>query len=249
MNWEVPRIWEGGDVWILGGGPSVTKQFDIPDTLVQEVMNGVSPPSIYSPYMEVIHKKHVIGINAAYLIGTWIDMVFFGDNKFFLPHKDRLAAWPGLKVTCHDGIKGYDWVKFLGRDGNHPKGITPNPNMISWNAHSGGAAISVAANAGAKRIILLGFDMTLNGNGEKNWHKLYAEEPTSVVPAGRRGQPRDPRKSLPFHKHLLGFPYIAKDARMRGIEIINISPDSAIVEFPKMTLKEFLNNESTNNKL
>jgi hypothetical protein len=239
MNWEVPRIWEGGDVWILGGGPSVTKQFDIPDQVVQSVLNGTASPSVYSPYMEAIRNKHVIGINAAYLIGTWIDMVFFGDNKFFLPHRDRLAVWPGLKVTCHDGVKDYNWVKFLARDNQHPRGISPNPNMVAWNANSGSAAISIAANAGAKRIILLGFDMNTI-NGHQHWHKLYQNEPTAVRPAGRRGVPVDPNKSLPFHKHLIGFPAIAKDARMRGIEIINASLDSVIKEFPKMTVKEIL---------
>jgi len=92
MKWSVPRMWEGGEVWILGGGPSLTKQFDIPDNVVQDVMKGISPPSVYSPYMEAIHNKHVIGINVAYLIGEWIDMCFFGDNKFFMPHQHRLAV-------------------------------------------------------------------------------------------------------------------------------------------------------------
>ena len=94
MTWRVPRIWEGGDVWILGGGPSVTKQFDIPEQVVQSVMDGTSPPSVYSPYMKALHDKHVIGINVAYLIGDWIDMVFFGDNKFLLKHLERLSEWP-----------------------------------------------------------------------------------------------------------------------------------------------------------
>ena len=61
MIWQVPHIWDEGEVWILGGGPSVTKQFEIPNSLVQEVVNGAKPPSAYSPYMSRIHKKHVIG--------------------------------------------------------------------------------------------------------------------------------------------------------------------------------------------
>jgi hypothetical protein len=237
MNWEVPRIWEGGEVWIIGGGPSVTKQFDIPDNIVRDVKSGISSPSVYSPYMVAIHNKHVIGINVAYLIGEWIDMVFFGDNKFFLPHMEKLAKWPGLKVTCHSGSQNYNWVKFLAHDTSHPRGISPDSKKVSWNANSGSAAISVAANAGAKRIILLGFDMTLNGSGDQHWHKLYRGEPTAV-----RSRRRPPPAKLPaFGKHMMGFPIIAKDARTRGIEIINASPDSIIKEFPKMTVKEILN--------
>lgn len=238
MNWQVPRIWEGGEVWILGGGPSITKQFDIPDNVVHDVREGILPPSTYSPYMEAIHNKHVIGINVSYLIGEWIDMCFFGDNKFFLMHKDRLAVWPGLKVSCHNGTQKIPWVKCLGRDTDHPRGITPKANMVSWNVNSGAAAISIAANAGAKRIILLGFDMHINGNGQKHWHRLYQGEPTAGVVAGNL-----PKVNAPFIRHLRGFPDIAKDARARGIEILNASPESEITVFPKVTVKELLKNE------
>lgn len=230
----MPRIWEGGDVWILGGGPSVTEQFGIPDQVVSDVLQGVLPPSAYSPYMRGLHDKHVIGINVSYLIGEWIDMVFFGDSKFFLPHKERLAAWPGLKVACHHSIRSLSWVKFLERDPAHPRGISSNPKMISWNCNSGASAISVAANAGAKRIILLGFDMTRGAEGDQHWHSLYRTSPRQT------GVKALPSKHDPFHRHLLGFPQIAKDAKARGIEILNCSPISAIKEFPKVNVKDLL---------
>jgi len=251
MRWIVPRIWEGGEVWILGGGPSVVKQFGIPEEVVQNVMNKVSPPTIYSPYMKAIHDKHVIAINVAFLIGDWMDMIFFGDNKFFLGYREQLAAWPGLKVTCHSGCEKYSWIKFLQRDGGHPRGISPNPNMVAWNVNSGSAAISVAANAGAKRIILLGFDMSVNSSGNQHWHTLYKGTamnesnvplqnprfPTRALPPR---EPRQKKPGFPFVRHLAGFPVIAEDARKRGIEIINCSPDSIISEFPKCNIKDLL---------
>ena len=231
MSWTVPRMWEGADVWILGGGPSMTKQFKIPKTIVQRVVDGVASPEIYSPYMKAIHDKHVIGINVAYMIGSWIDVVFFGDGGFFLKHKEALAAFPGLKVSCNPNLGPYHWVKFLARDPNHVKGITSNPRAVSWNHNSGAAAISLAANAGAKRIMLLGFDMKLAGDQSQHWHNLY-------------GKMQDNSKRrlmhLPFDRHLLGFSVIAKDANQRGIEILNVSQDSAIEELRKVTLEEVL---------
>ena len=227
MIWQVPRIWEGGDVWILGGGPSVPKQFNIPDKVVQEVVAGASP-SVYSPYMSFLHNKHVIGINVAYLIGDWIDMVFFGDASFFLPHQQRLALFPGMKVSCHAGVEKYKWVRYVGKDPNKTKGISNNLNMVSWNGNSGAAAISVAAHAGAKRIMLLGFDMSLDNN-RQHWHDIY-----------HRGNKPDLKK-MPFNRHLRGFSDIAKDARRLGIEIVNVSPNSAINEFRKVSLKDFMN--------
>lgn len=231
MNWQVPRMWEGGDVWIIGGGPSVSKEFGIPESVVKQVLEGSSSPSIYSPYMEGIHKKHVIGINVSYMIGDWIDMVFFGDKDFYLTHQQGLAKFPGLKVACFPSASQSEWVKYLGRDGNHPRGITTNSKRISWNYNSGAAAISVAAHTGAKRIILLGFDMKLSDAKMQHWHDVY-----------KRGQAVTEKrlKGLPFDRHLRGFVEIAKDAKKLGIEIINASPESTITQFPKYTVKELL---------
>jgi hypothetical protein len=228
MIWQVPHMWEEGDVWILGGGPSVPVQFGIPDEVVQKVINGTSPASVYSPYMHSLHNKHVIGINVAYLIGNWIDIVFFGDVGFFLNHQQGLADFPSLKVTCHPRGDRYDWIKYLAKDTSHTKGISSNPKMVSWNGNSGAAAISLAVHTGAKRIILLGFDMKLNESNMQHWHNLY-----------NKGE-RLNKKKLPFERHLRGFSAIAADAKRMGVEILNASPGSEIKEFPKYTVKELL---------
>jgi hypothetical protein len=238
MNWIVPRIWEGGDVWIIGGGPSVPRQFGVPEAIINDVVSGKSTPAAYSPYMEPIHGKHVIGVNVAYLIGDWIDMVFFGDSKFYVMYKKQLARFPGLKVSCDSACSKCAWIKFLERDNKHSHGISPNPGKVSWNLNSGSAAISVAANAGAKRIILLGFDMTLGQDGVQHWHTIYQKANMNTTPSPKKGIP--PRARLPFNKHLPGFAVIASDAKSRGIEILNASPNSVIQEFQKFTVKELL---------
>lgn len=231
MTWQVPRIWEDGDVWIIGGGPSIPLQFDVPDKVVRKIVSGSFSPNIYSPYMSALHDKHVIGINVAYQIGDWIDMVFFGDGGFFLKYQERLSQFPKLRVSCSPKTADVSWVKYLMRDGQHPRGISSNPKAVSWNGNSGAAAISIAANAGAKRIILLGFDMKLGDHKDQHWHDLYGR---GVINDDRRA------RKMPFHKHLRGFPAIAEDAKKRGIEILNASPDSAIECFRKVTVKELL---------
>ena len=240
MTWKVPPIWEDGDVWILGGGPSVTKQFDIPDDVVNDVINKVKPPSAYSPYMEAIHKKHVIGINVAFLIGNWIDVCFFGDGKFYAQNKEALAQWPGLKVTCNPGTARIPWIKYLARDNTHSFGISSKLDSVSWNANSGSAAVSMAANAGAKRIILVGFDMSLGKDGSKHWHRLYEPIVTPQEMVHFRKIGIRYRVRMPFNRHLQGFPQMLKDAQVRGIEIINACPESAITVFPKCNVKDLL---------
>jgi len=237
MSWHVPKIWEGGDVWVIGGGPSVPEQFNIPKKVIQQVLEGSSPPSVYSPYMSCLHDKHVIGVNMAYHIGNWIDVVIFGDNGFFLREQVELARFPGIKVSCAPAARSESWVKFLERDLTHPKGISHNPRKVSWGGNTGAAAINLAAHTGAKRIMLLGFDMKLNSNNNQHWHDLYKKGP--VLKQDQRRL-----RKLPFDRHLSTFPVIAEDAKRMKIEIINVCPDSEIPFFPKMTLKELLYDNS-----
>lgn len=230
MIWNIPPIWKDGEVWILGGGPSIPEQFGIPNEVVQDVLNGSSTPEVYSPYMSEIHKKHVIGINVSYLIGDWIDMVFFGDTSFYLPRVNSLAEFSGLKVSCHPRVEKYDWIKYVPRDRERPFGISNNKKTLCWNGNSGAAAISLAVHLGAKRIILLGFDMRLDSSNKQHWHDQY----------GRLKNMDKKRFVLPFDRHLKCFPFIAEDAKRLGVEIINASPESMIKQFPKVHLKELL---------
>lgn len=230
MKWKVPRMWENGEVWIIGGGPSVTQQFGVPEKIVQKVIKGELPPSAYSPYMSAIHDRHVIGVNAAFLIGDWMDLVFFGDREFLRKYYKELARFPGLRVTMFNSKyagEEVQWVKTLKKD-KRPTGISDDPRSITFNANSGAASISIAANAGAKTIVLVGFDMKLSEDGKQWWHTFYTKGDKIA------------RGKLPFSRHLKGFPQIAKDARRRDIEIINASPDSAIKQFKKAEVKDLL---------
>ena len=233
MSWTVPPMWDGADVWILGGGPSVAEQFDIPKEVVQNVKNGTSPLSVFSPYMKALHNKHVIGINVAFQIGDWIDMCFWGDKNFYLQYREKISQFPGIKASCCHPGSVQDWVKFIEKDTEHPRGISTRPNAVSWNHNSGSAAISIAAWAGAKRIILLGFDMTIGEDKRMHFHDVYNRGAIDTDDKLRKWQGT-------FDRHLRNFPYIAMDAKVKGIEIINASPNSMIPDFPKCSLKDLL---------
>jgi len=228
--WTVPNIWVGGDVWIIGGGPSVIEQFNIPKSVVTSVINKTATPACYSPYMESIHKKHIIAINASFMIGNWMDMIFFADKKFILLFQKELSVCSGIKICNNAYSERYNWVKYVPNDNKKRAGICEQRNKVSWNGNSGAAAISIAAHTGAKRIFLLGFDMNLHKDYKQHWHSLYLNDQFNPGTA----------KKLPFAKHLQGFPRIQQDAKRRGIEIFNVNPNSEIDCFEKITLKEAL---------
>jgi hypothetical protein len=234
MNqWKVPKLWDGGECWIIGGGKSVPYQFSIPEDVIEKVCTRKLPNDAYSPYMEAIHDRHVIGVNNAYQLGEWIDFLFFGDGSWHLVHQRKLAKWQGMKVTCSPKfatvtLKDKFKIKYLAKDKKHKHGITSDCTKVSWNSNSGAAAISLAHHLGVKRVYLLGFDMNVNGNFT-HWHGSHGNKA---------------KKGPPFKKHLQGFPEIAKDAKKMGLEILNVNKQSAITNFPKVTLKEALNGKS-----
>jgi hypothetical protein len=235
MIWTAPKMWDGGRCFILGGGPSIPQQFGIPQDIINKVQSGEFSPSAYSPYLQSIHNEHIIGVNNAYQLGQWIDVNFFGDCNWYLVYRNEFAKWPNIKVTCCNRfadrpLKDMEGIKYLAKGGGRgisgsPSslyGISKNPKKIAWNCNSGAAAINVAVHFGVKQIILLGFDM--NHTGDKtHWHRGY----------GRR-----PRQS--YSRFLNGFPVIAEDAKVMGIEILNASPDSSIDVFPKVLIKDLL---------
>lgn len=226
--WKVPEMWKGGDVWIIGGGSSLLQQFNIPKKVVQKVRKGEIPLSAYSEYLKSLHTKHIIAVNMAFMLGNWVDMMFFGDPEFYELCKNDLNAFRGIKIARHSR---FDAKKYK-RKGIHylqnsviKEGISNKSSEVIWNKNSGAAAISIAALSGAKRIILVGFDMTLGEHEEQHWHSFYEQAKAT--------------EAL-FIKHLRGFAAIKADAEKRGIEIINTSPISTITEFKKQDINELL---------
>ena len=78
---------------------------------------------------------------------------------------------------------------------------------------------------GAKRIILLGFDMKAAADGRMHWHEDHpVRTPANVFT----------QSMLPAYKTIVG------PLEERGIEVINCSLDSALTVFKKMPLDEAL---------
>lgn len=223
--WRVPEIWKGGDCWIIGGGPSLPKQFGIPEELVADVRSERKLVSAFEPYLEPIWKKHVIAVNNAYQLGRWIDIIFFGDNAWYLVHEEAVLRHPALKVTCAPRFQSAPsrWgIKYVSRSRKRVGIDTSTNYQISWNQNSGAAAINLAVLFGAKRIILLGFDMQLDEDKHTHWHRGH-------------GSNRLP----PFDRHLRGFPVIAQDAERLGVDILNASDSTAITVFKQVWAKDY----------
>ena len=97
-------------------------------------------------------------------------------------------------------------------------------SLKKFNSSSGGSAVNVAYLLGAKRIILLGFDMRFV-DGKSNWWQY------DQFPKTDKGYANFIR---PFYK-------IKEDAYKLGVEILNATPSSALDMFRFVRASEYIN--------
>ena len=207
-SWIPPKIWLDETAYILGGGPSLN-----------------------DANLSLVHEKHVIGVNNAYALGSWVDVCWFGDCRWYDWHKQKLLEFAGLKVTCCAACAGEPGIKVMPW-GKKRTGIDTTPGHVAWNSNSGASAVNLAVHLGIKKVILVGFDMH-RIEGKPNWHK---------------GHPRQANKD-PYDKYLKNFATVRKDLEEIGITCINATPGSALKSFPVMTLEEAIVTERTHSDL
>jgi len=239
MKWKIPKIWEG-TCWIIGGGVSISEQFNIPSTLIPQTREEFYQ---FGEYLEPIYKDNVIGVNVGAFLSDKIPVAFWGDSETYSDFKNWYDNFGGLKISAAGKFSEKRYTSIYHLYKNNKEGITKKNDEVSWaSRNSASAAISLAYHLGATRIILLGIDLQTT-NGRAHWHAGYPNKlKTPTIAQLRRGM-KHPllKKDPPFNKHMKGYPLIAKDAEKLGIEIINASPESRLTCFKKMSVQEILN--------
>ena len=207
--WEIPELWRGRTVALLGGGPSLTQaQVDL--------LRG---------------RCGVIAINNAYELAPWADLLYFCDEKWWRWHHEKpgYKAFAGIKVTLENpkviaaepAVKS---VQNLGRNG-----LCEFRHGLHTGKNGGYQAIDLAVHLGAKRILLLGYDMRPAEDGRLQWHKGHPI----------KGNPRQ------YEEHMLPmFPSLVQPLAKRGVEVLNCTPKSALKVFPMVALEVALGIEA-----
>lgn len=191
----VPRLWPGGTVACLGGGPSLT-QADVD---------------------YVRDRAHVIAVNDSYRLAPWADVLYACDSKWWFWNWAKGAKdFAGLKFALDPGARRYPGVQVLRNTGD--KGLELDPTGLRAGRNSGYQAINLAVHFGARRVILLGYDM--RGG---HWHSGH---PDGSAP--------------PFSICLARFETLAGPLMKAGVEVVNCSPRTALKTFPCVALREAL---------
>lgn len=213
------RIWEGESAVCIGGGPSLTAE-------AVEATRG---------------RARVVAVNDSYLIAPWADVCYFADSRWWQWHTDGIAkAWPWAKFEPHQVKRLF--ASFAGQKVSientgmliadaevailHNRGsdkLCEEQNGLNTGSNSGYQAINLCVLAGAKRILLLGYDMRFEAgrSHSHNGHPLKMPEQVYSLYASR-------------------FDSMKPQLARLGVEIVNCSPGSAIKAFRRGDLEQEL---------
>jgi hypothetical protein len=219
MIWRVPRSWEGETCVILAGGPSL-RGFG-----ARALLRSVEP------------FPRVITINDSWRLAPWADVLYFCDRKWrdFQVSANRSSVdnstdfakliYSGFWVAGNEAFNDHPHVHALKLTGQ--RGFDNDPGCLRHGSNSGYQAIHLAAHFGAKRIVLLGYDMHVE-KARSHWHD--EQRPTNF-------------QQLCDQSFLPHFESLKEPLAAAGIEVINATPNSALKCWPYMPLKEALNRE------
>lgn len=194
---EQPVVGRWDRVVCLASGPSLTAE-DV--ELVRQWRIADAPQG---------ERRGVIVVNTTFRLAPWADALFAMDRTWWNKHIAEVDA------------------VFLGQrfsNNGHTAKMKATHVKITSYGNSGAAAVSFAASAEAKQIILLGYDCKYSDSGLRHWH---GDHPQGLGNAARIDL---------WH---VKFERLAKEQGV-GREILNASRDTALTCFPRISLEEAL---------
>lgn len=203
QNYEVSKvepIWLGETVYIIGGGPSLSD-------FKWNRLNG----------------KKTIAINKSILSYPQADIMYWTDSRVYGWYKKEIDKFKGLKYTIRHHHSYTGDIKVLKRGNKF--GLEEAKDTLAHGNNSGYAAINLAYLLGAKKIILLGYDMKNDGK-RGHYHDGY--------PAPVTGDNIYKEQFIP------GFNVLADLLKAKNITVLNASPQSSLTVWPKITLDQAL---------
>lgn len=216
---------------ILASGPSLT-QADCDAVHAWRSMGANhchtydSDGNIAEMRTSVLESRSVIVVNTTFRAAMWADVLYTNDDDWLdLYIEETKDEFQGRVICGHPDWRGDDYVHHVPFDRDAEGLRSQKPGHIAWGMNSGGAAISLAAYLGARRIILLGYDQQWTG-GEPRWHGRH--------PAGLQNQKPG------FHRWAKWFTQAAIDADACGIQIVNASRATSLTCFPCVALEDAL---------
>jgi len=174
-------------------------------------------------------RARVIAINESWRLAPWADVLYAADHQWWQKGKG-FPEFRGLRVAQGDAApKMYRGIKQVGlvRTGQivrEPKGIlAAGSDREGRGANSGFQALNLAVQFGAKKIILVGYDMRVDLGF--HWHGRH---PDGMNNPNKGGIARWAKVLDRASRYL----------RVLGVEVLNASAVSALRAYPKINFED-----------
>jgi len=179
-----------------------------------------------------------LAVNNSWQLCPWADVLYACDFSWWRLNRG-VPEFSGLKISQHGSCKYHfpdiKLVQCVRSSEAHKSDTirTDKKGVIGWGRNGGFQALNLAVQFGSKKIVLVGFDMTL-AHG-LHWH---GKHPTMIKTNNgqQRGlfNPRDKqvgewRKAMDGAKAVLD---------RLGVTVINCSQVSALKAYPKMKFED-----------
>lgn len=195
------KLWPESVIVCLGSGPSLT-QADVDFCRGRALVIAIKDTIDLCPWADVLY-----GCGADAGGQTW--------------WRRRGPSLPmtGLRYSLDEAASEWASVLKYRKD----DGLETDPGYLALGGNSGYQAVNLSVHLGARKVVLLGYDMQKDPAGRQHY---FGDHP--------RGN------QLPFDLFLFRFPTIMEPLKALGVELINASRQTALTCVPRGTLQEAL---------
>lgn len=189
----VPKLWPGETFVCLGLGPSLT-QADV------DQCRG---------------RARIVAVKDAIRLAPWADVLYSGEIRWW-KHYGPTLTFAGMRYGIESAARA--WCTPLKNAGH--TGLELHPSGLRTGKNSGYQAINLAVHLGAARIVLLGYDMQLEGGRSH----FFGAHPWP--------------SSTPWQDFRPMFDGLVDPLKSLGVSIVNASQRTALKAFPRMAIQE-----------
>lgn len=206
-----------------GDAPVVSRKW--PDSTIVCIATG---PSLTAADVDYCRgKAPVIVVNDGHRLAPWADALYATDCAWWLKHEGVKSftgeKWSVEHTTWNRCRDRWPDVQRLRNTGAH--GLELDPSGIRHGRNSGYAAVNLAVHYGARRIVLLGYDM---GHRPGQPSHFFGEHAGSL------------QQKSPYHQFLHAFSTLVAPMKAAGIDVINCTRETRLTCFPKQPLESIL---------
>lgn len=163
----------------------------------------------------------VVVVNDAWRLAPWAAALYAADRGWWLRHYSEVATtFHGERWTQDKTAAAELCLQRI--EGQHRSGLCTTPGRIYFNSNSGAQAMNLAYHWGARRFVLVGYDM--------GGPHFFGDHPPELLQTSDRM----------YGGFIKAFGVIAEDCRRLGLEVVNTSPISRLRCFQSASLSSVL---------